>query len=168
MARKSIGMEVVAVMLLMGFVLTACSNNKIDTFNSLEEMQVALHDEFYYFEFENAVFSNAEFSAVRRKSNKSVTPSRDDGYVYFHYSMSFTICDDNKNQTYRVCVDANHFKYPTFRNNKKGVPICSVELENYSYRFKLIEAPEEFDEEEMNYLRSNFESAIENKYRIQH
>ena len=195
MARKIFALSLAVVILFMtGIGLTGCNVWESYEFSSLEELQAALPDDFYFFEFENIDFSeNGEFFGM--KKIQSSIPKED--WQFNRYEIYFNTVNPDNGQEHRFEITATFHMYPRsfvgkiyeYRtiddlfcklnyNDKKNellltFGIGSGGVERYFYYFImstseniLNEAEDTLNEKEVEYFLSICIPAIESRYKI--
>lgn len=81
MTKKLIKLIIASILL---FSLTACGH-PVDSFTSLEEMQMALPADFYYFDFnQEGINETGKFEATKKKQN-------DGSYKYIQYFIWYDV-----------------------------------------------------------------------------
>jgi hypothetical protein len=187
--KKKIMTVLVAVVLFFSVVVFAgCVSDPIEYFDSLDNLQAAVsgktmgssQEEFCYFEFANADFSkNAEFSATKKK-NQEVSVD-----TYYRYSIWFDIVGADAERT-RFGVTASYTTRPLSIASKQwrssvviGDNSCSLlyaenektlvlvyNFNGYNYYFFLKGVQSVPGEDDVAFLLSICEPAIESRYQI--
>jgi len=167
MVKKMIT-SIVLVVILMS--LTGCSI-KTTEFDTLEEMQTTLFDDFYYFDLDSEMFGEAKDITV----NEWVKSIHEDKTL-FRYSIWYDIVNHDNGQEYRLNIVGTHLRRPItiteqyIKTDKiiyNAVVIDIMDIEGYYYYFILQGSKHIPDENEVEYFLPIIQSIIETKHKLE-
>jgi hypothetical protein len=158
------GLFVVIVLSLAG-----CGNKTIN-FDTLEDMQASLPDDFYFFDFDSEIFSEAkEISVIEWKRDTH------NGKPFYRYSIWYDIVNYDNDQEYRINIVGTHVIKPitiTDQNINTGthrihnfVVIYIAEIEEYYYYFILQGSEHTPEETEIEYFRTLVKTITATKHK---
>jgi|GEM_PF-2728531 len=135
---------------------------KIEKFNSLTELQLALPKNFYYLDFEQ--------KGIKETGNfKATKTSADSQYISYSvwYSIVYTVNGQNQERKLRVVAIDDRTPSPLVHELVKNTMIIYItNIEGYSFFFIIDGTQQQLNSAEDKYLVSIFELAIEGKYQI--
>lgn len=157
------------LMLVIIFMSLAGCSSKTIKFDTPEDMQAALLDEFYYFEFDSEMFCEAkEISVIEWKDTHNGNP-------LCRYSIWYDIVNHDIDQEYRLNIVGTHVRKPITITDQyidtgniihNSVVIDIAEIEEYYYYFILKGSEHTPEESEVKYYKTKIQSIITTKYKL--